>query len=87
MHVPWSRVPSWGAPGTSGVFGTPTGKTEPARPDVAVNPLQDKENDVDVEMTTAVPYEPPALVEVGGFSEDTLGWGHWFFDGYREGER
>ncbi|MGM1059565.1 lasso RiPP family leader peptide-containing protein [Saccharothrix sp. Mg75] len=42
---------------------------------------------MDVEMTTAMPYEPPALVEVGGFSEDTLGWGHWFFDGYSEGDR
>ncbi|MGH4033986.1 lasso RiPP family leader peptide-containing protein [Actinomycetota bacterium Odt1-20B] len=30
----------------------------------------------------SVVYEPPALVEVGDFSEDTLGFGTKSFDSY-----
>ncbi|GAA1963540.1 lasso RiPP family leader peptide-containing protein [Amycolatopsis minnesotensis] len=30
--------------------------------------------------TLEVPYEPPALVELGAFTKDTLGNGYWSHD-------
>ncbi|MEU6068335.1 MULTISPECIES: lasso RiPP family leader peptide-containing protein [Streptomyces] len=40
------------------------------------------------ELSNSEPYEPPALVEVGEFSEDTLGfigWGKDIFGHYSGG--
>ncbi|WP_419998131.1 lasso RiPP family leader peptide-containing protein [Streptomyces boninensis] len=39
----------------------------------------DKFNELE-EPNTVEAYEPPALVEVGEFSQDTLGFGHRFID-------
>ncbi len=38
------------------------------------------------EQTTAVIYEPPVLVELGEFGEDTLGVGEAFPDSYARQE-